>query len=74
MPFDAWRGFSPTGLTPHTAEASTRPMTTSSGVEVWTLKETTSTIFPDRGGTPLETEAKDSSSQEPKDELHMAEA
>eukprot|EP00439_Symbiodinium_sp_Y106_P056925 s2326_g8.t1 len=73
MPFDAWRGFSPTGLTPHTAEASTRPMTTSSGVEVWTLKETTSTIFPDRGGTPLEAEAKDSTS-EPKDELHMAEA
>ncbi|CAE7256836.1 unnamed protein product [Symbiodinium natans] len=38
MPFDAWRGFSPAGLRPHTAEASTRPVTTSSGVEVWTLK------------------------------------
>lgn len=53
MPSDTWCGFHT--LRPKTAEDSTRPVTTSSGVEVWTLgKETASTVFPDQGGTPLE--------------------
>lgn len=52
MPRDAWCGFNT--LRPNTAEDSTRPVTTASGVEVWTLKETSSTVFPDRGGTPME--------------------
>lgn len=56
MPRDAWCGFNT--LRPNTAEDSTRPVTTASGVEVWTLKETSSTVFPDRGGTPMEEEAR----------------
>ncbi|CAJ1376219.1 unnamed protein product [Effrenium voratum] len=59
MPKDAWCGFS----TPRPkTEESTRPET-ASGVEVWTLgkemKETSSTVFPDRGGTPLEANLKE---------------
>jgi len=56
MPRDAWCGFNT--LRPKTAEESTRPVTTSSGIEVWTLKETSSTVFPDRGGTPVEEEVR----------------